>query len=197
MSVTSKLNQWAKSAKGQIKMSDCIAQYCANGTEVSASGAKLMPEKRIEEAVTKFLIVLRQTAASYDLPESVMKHIESMDMTRIHQTAKGYEVPLWFGGDLHRDSLENDLGYEGVDNIVAVFNNGYHARNYVYGWWNHHRPSGEALARSNGFEDFAWVRSRKDREALRFIQQAIMDFNGNYGTEYNVIEIAPAKIYEK
>lgn len=184
-------------------MSDCIDRYCANGTEVSANGSKVMPEKRIEEAVTKFLMVLRQTAASYDLPESVMKHIESMDMTRIHQTKKGYEVPLWFGGDLHRDSLENDLGgygrveYEGVDNIVAVFNNGYHARNYVYGWWNHHRPTGAAMAFSLHTDDFAWVRSKKDREALRFIQQAINDFNGNYGTEYNVIEIVPADIYEK
>ena len=69
---------------------------------------------------------------------------------------------------------------------MALLNNGAHAKDYVYGWWNNHSPSGSAFARSMPNDDFAWVRSKKDRDALHFIQQAVNDFNGNYGAEYNV-----------
>lgn len=136
------------------------------------------------------------TAASYDLPESVMKHIAGMSSENYIQTKDGFEIPLYFAGDLHRDSLENDLGYGGINNIVALFNNGYTASNHVYGWWNGHTSTGESVTRSNGGDNFAWVRSKIERPALRFIQQAISDFNGNYGAEYDVTAVA-AEIYEE
>ena len=82
-----------------------------------------------------------------------------------------------------------DLGYEGVDNIVALFNNGYHAKNFVYGWWDGHKATGDGVLRSGVDTDFAYVRSKKEREALRFIQQAVMDFNASYGAEYGVTAV--------
>ena len=115
----------------------------------------------------------------------------------IIQTEEGFEIPLYFEGDLHRDSLDNDLGYEGINNIVALFNNGYHAQNYVYGWWDNHSPSGAAIGHSLYNDNYAWVRSKKERDALKFIQQAISDFNGNYGSEYNITAVIAADIYEQ
>lgn len=135
------------------------------------------------------------TAASYDLPESVMKHIAGMSSENYIQTKDGFEIPLYFAGDLHRDSLENDitfnaLGFVRINNIVALFNNGYTASNHVYGAW-----FGHGTNTSSG-NNFAWVRSKIERPALRFIQQAISDFNGNYGAEYGVTAVA-AEIYEE
>lgn len=73
----------------------------------------------------------------------------------------------------------------------------YHAQNYVYGWWDNHSPSGAAIGHSLYNDNYAWVRSKKERDALKFIQQAISDFNGNYGSEYNITAVIAADIYEQ
>lgn len=197
MSLSSKLNAWIKSPQGQARLQSKLEEYNRNGIKETAAGDSVIPETRIYEAAAKFIQVLQMTAKSYDLPDSVMKHIDGMSSSGIIQTGDGFEIPLYFDGDLHRDSLENDLGYNGIDNIVALFNNGYHAQNYVYGWWDNHSPSGEAVGRSLYNDDYAWVRSKKERDALKFIQQAINDFNGNYGSEYNITAVIAADIYEQ
>lgn len=156
-------------------MKGVIEKYAKEGRDVTAAGDRLVSDKTMWEAAVKFIDIMKQTARSFDLPESVMAHIENMYSGSIVQTPRGYEVPLYFWGDLHRDSLENDLGYNGVDNIVALFNNGYHARNYVYGRWSSHDIT---------------VRSKKERDALRFIQQAVRNFNNSYGSKYNVTAVA-------
>lgn len=198
MSLSSKLNAWIKSPKGQARIQEKLEEYTRNGVEKTAAGDSVIPEVQIHKAAAKFIEILRMTAQSYNLPESVMQHIWGMESGHIIQTKDGFEIPLYFSGDLHRDSLENDLGYGGVSNIVALFNNGYHAQNYTYGWWEGHGAStAETSMRSGGDGDYAWVRSKKERDALKFIQQAIQDFNGNYGSEFNVTAIVAADIYEQ
>lgn len=190
-SIMSKAKAFSESPEGKRRMEACIEKYKMEGRTETAAGSKIVTEKMMWEAVSKFLYVMRTTAADYDLPESVIRHINSMESSsRITKTPEGFEIYLYFGGDLHRDSLDNDLGYEGIDNIVALFNNGYHAKNYVYGWWDGHRATGDSVLRSGPYNDFAWARSKKEREPLRFIQQAVADFNANYGAGYGVTAVA-------
>lgn len=192
-SIMNKVSAYAKTSAGKEKMSKRIQQYSDSGVKQTAAGDKVLTEDLMWEAVSKFLYVMRVTAADYDLPESVMKHINNMESVgRVTKVPEGFEIALYFGGDLHRDSLDNDLGYEGIENIVALFNNGYHARSYVYGWWDGHQATGDGVLRSGTSGDFAWVRSKKEREPLQFIQQAVMDFNANYGSEYGVTAVAGA-----
>lgn len=187
----SKVSAYAQSSAGKEKMNKRIQQYVSSGVKQTAAGDKILTEDKMWEAVSKFLYVMRVTAAEYGLPESVMEHINGLESAgQIRKTPDGYEIALYFEGDLHRDSLDNDLGYEGVDNIVALFNNGYHARNYVYGWWDGHKATGDGVLRSGVGTDFAWVRSKKEREPLHFIQQAVHDFNANYGADYGVTAVA-------
>ena len=187
----SKVSAYAQSSAGKEKMNKRIQQYVSSGVKQTAAGDKILTEDKMWEAVSKFLYVMRVTAAEYGLPESVMEHINGLESAgQIRKTPDGYEIALYFEGDLHRDSLDNDLGYEGVDNIVALFNNGYHARNYVYGWWEGHKATGDGVLRSGVGTDFAWVRSKKEREPLHFIQQAVHDFNVNYGADYGVTAVA-------
>lgn len=187
----SKVSAYAQSSAGKEKMNKRIQQYVSSGVKQTAAGDKILTEDKMWEAVSKFLYVMRVTAAEYGLPESVMEHINGLESAgQIRKTPDGYEIALYFEGDLHRDSLDNDLGYEGVDNIVALFNNGYHARNYVYGWWEGHKATGDGVLRSGVGTDFAWVRSKKEREPLHFIQQAVHDFNANYGADYGVTAVA-------
>ena len=195
MSLESKLAAYFKSPASKKKINAKIHEYHSSGEKRTASGSSIVPEDRMAHASAKFMELLHQNAMACNLPASVMQHIEDMASVRPIPTKDGFELPIFFGGDLHRDSLENDdTSYDGIDNIVALFNNGYHASDYVYGWWDNHSPSGAALGRSLYKDDYAWVRSVKDREALRFIQQTIADFNGNYGADYDVTAVA-ANIY--
>ena len=65
---------------------------------------------------------------------------------------------------LSRPSLDDS--FDGVDNIVRLLNNGYHAKCYVYGYWE-----------SKGIYTY----SLKDREPLHFMQDAINEYNNRYG----------------
>lgn len=58
---------------------------------------------------------------------------------------------------------------DGVDNIIALLNKGYHAQDYVYGEW----PTGSGRR----------IRSMKDRAGLWFIQNAVEKFNARFGKE--------------
>lgn len=186
-SLQQKLDAWEKSPEGQKRIQDTIDRYRKEGRKFTNAGSPLDGKARLIEAADKMISCLRSAATDAGLPVSVRAHFDSLDYTNPVEVGDGkYMVSVYFSDDLHRDSLENDLGYEGIDNIIALFNNGAHAENFVYGWWNNHSPSGEAVSRSMPGDSYAWVRSKKDREGLHFIQQAVNDFNGNYGSMYNV-----------
>ena len=175
---------------GKAKMREVIQRYKANGTGRTAAGDKIVTEADMQAAASKMIDVLRSTARSYGLPASVMRHFDSLECSKIHEMPDGSSVIyIYFGDDLHRDSLYSD-GYDGVRNIVALLNNGYHARNYVYGDWAGHSPTGESGFDGRSVGTSAYIRSRKDREGLHFIQKAIQDFNGNYGAEFHVAAVA-------
>ena len=190
-SIMKKVEAYGRSVNGKLRMKECIEKYAADGVNKTAAGDKVVTETEMWNAAAKLISVIKSTAQSHDLPASVMRHFDMLHCSKIYQMPDGTSVIyIYFGGDLHRDSLYSE-GYDGVDNIVALLNNGYHARNYVYGWWDNHKPTGDNSYRSGGFDSSdAWVRSRKDREGLGFIQQAIQDFNGNYGADFNVTAIA-------
>jgi len=188
-----KAEAWSRTPEGQRRMKEVIDRYRKEGRTTTAAGSRLDSRAMLIEAADKMMLILRRAAMEANLPSSVMKHFDSMTYGNPIALSDGtYMLGIYFTDDLHRDSLENDYtNYEGVDNIIALFNNGAHAEDYVYGWWNGPSPSGEAIAHSmTGTEDYAWVRSKKDREGLYFIQQAVADFNGNYGSQYNVTATA-------
>lgn len=214
MSIDSKFNQWAKSPEGRAKISGKMEEYYKKGISRTKSGDDIVSEKRIAIAASKFRRCLESAARDAGLPDSVMAHILSMDYNpKPIYVGDGFEILFLFGGDLHRDSLEDGSDYyngafgghtgsvrtgeTGIENIIALFNNGAKAQDYTYGWWNGHKATGDASFRSASPEgDFAWVRSKKDRAPLHFIQQAIDDFNGNYGSELNMTAVA-AEVYKK
>lgn len=80
-------------------------------------------------------------------------------------------------GSLQRDSLDLNNYPEGLHNIVLLFAKGYHARDYVYGWW---------IDRYGNHGD---VRSKKDRDGNDFLVEAIDEFNGGIGKGIAVAEL--------
>lgn len=189
-SIVKKVNAYSRSVRGKLKAKECLEKYRTDGVRRTAAGGNVITEAEMWEAASKLIEVLRSTAQSYSLPASVMKHFDSLTCSAIHTMPDGTSVIyIYFGDDLHRDSLYSD-GYDGIGNIVALLNNGYHAKSYVYGHWDNHAPRGESVLDGRSTDTFAFIRSRKDREGLNFIGQAIKDFNSNYGADYNATSVA-------
>lgn len=189
-SISKKVEAFARTAKGKKMMEAQISQYAKNGTTKTAAGSRVLTEADMYTAAVKMIQVLQLTAQSYSLPHSVMEHFNRLEASKIYETPDGSSIIyIYFGGDLHRNSLYSDE-YDGISNIVALLNNGYHAKDYVYGSWDGHSPTGESKFGGRSIGTSAYIRSRKDREGLKFIQQAISDFNGNHGSDYNVTAVA-------
>lgn len=182
--IMGKLQAYANTSVGKKRMKDCIQNARDTGKPL-ASGEEVVGKKQMLEMANALAGMIRKR-----LPASISDVGETLSVSDPKRHADGsYEVILSFDANaLHRDSLENDRGgYDGIDNIVALFNNGYQAKNYWYGWWDGHRPSsGDVSYRSGSDGEYAWVRSRKEREALQFMQDAEAEFNSIYGVKYNV-----------
>lgn len=196
-SIMSKAKAFSESPEGKRRMKTCLEKYEKEGRTSTGAGDKLITEKMMLKAASKLIHMMKTTAASYNLPESVMKHFDSLKCSAPVKLNDGATVIyIYFEDDLHRDSLEDGSDYyggkfggytgEGINNIIALFNNGANAKDYTYGWWNGHHATGDGVLRSGYDNDFAWTRSKKEREALHFIQQAVMDFNTSYGAVYGV-----------
>lgn len=186
-SIQNILKDYENSDKGKKHIQSIVKAYQDKGISTTRGGGRILTDEDMYEAAAKFIHVLNLTADEYDLPDSIKKHFRTMGYSKIHKLADGTEVIwIYFTDDLSRQSLYSD-GYDGVENIVALFNKGYEAKNFVYGDWDGHSPTGEARVDNRSIESSAYIRSRIKREGLHFMQQAVSDFNGNYGSDYNVI----------
>lgn len=175
-SIMNKVGAYSRSVNGKLRMRECIQRYSDEGKGKTEAGDKIITEKDMHMAAAKMIQVLRSTAQSYALPASVMSHFDSLDTSSIIEMPDGSSIIyIYFGEDLHRDSLA-PKDYSGIDNVVALINNGYGEHPSMAKVWGEWRG-----ARIHGLTQ---------RTGLHFIQQAVQDFNGNYGSDYNVTAIA-------
>lgn len=172
--IMGKLNEFANSSEGKKVMADKIRSY-KNGSDphVTATGrtyggGKIMTDRQMIFAAKKLIEIVRSTAASSGLPNSVMEHIESLDYTMPFELPDGSKgIQIYISDNPKRESLYPQK-YAGVDNIVAIFNNGYTAGDFVYGKW--HGNS---------------VRSLDKRQGSFFMQKAVDQFLAAY-SEFDV-----------
>ena len=196
-SIMGKVAKFAKSPKGQKMIQKVLAEHQKSGQPL-ANGTIVVGEKEMREASNALIEIIRR-----HLPESIAVTGASLTSSVPRKLPTGeYECVISFGADaIRRESLETEntdrdpSGHtgEGVNNIVALFNNGYRAQGYAYGDWRGHGIT--YLFNSPG-ESFSWVRSRKEREALHFMQEAIAEFNNTYSSKYGATAILGAE-YQK
>lgn len=123
-----------------------------------------------EEVATKFMQVLRGSIESSGLSANAQSAISDFECTSPIDMGNGtYLIKVYFDGDLSRPSLYPEK-YGGLNDLAEMLNDGMHAKNHVYGMWH-----GE------------YIRSRTVFPGTHFMEQAVSDFMGNYGTEYGVI----------
>lgn len=194
-SVMKKVGEYAKSPDGIKKQKAILDKYRKEGVRKTGSGDRVITMSDMEDASSKLALAIINSARSYagmsgsgGIPPSVMSLIETLDYTKPMEMSDGsYVVNMYFcladRDALYRPSLSD--AYDGVNNIIALFNSGYSANGYVYGYWDNHQYTGEwNTLRQNLGDNFAYIRSRKERDGLYFMQSGVDDFNGNYGSYY-------------
>ena len=173
-SIMKKVNDWSKTDEGKRRMQKCIDDSLDRGSLTTPSGAEIIPRKWIVEMSQKFVDILCSIARSYDVPQSVLNHMEFVraDVSVVDRKAV---VDVYFSGNQHRDSLMPET-YDGVDNVIAVLKNGY--------------AENEKIAKVCGDWHGIRVHGLTERTGMHFIQQAVDSFNRIYGAEYNVTSVA-------
>lgn len=162
----------------------------------SASGERLVGEGSGKAIPTKaemrtiandFVKILTNEAG--EVPGSIAAILQStMMIGPIEQSDNIFVYEIVIPRDLHRESLWPEQ-YDGVDNIIALFDEGYTASNYVYGqkYGPREYTSDEIVhgrKRMAGRENR--IRSRISREPLNFMNNAAEAFNSKYSSIYNV-----------
>lgn len=184
-SIMKKVRRYATSKDGKKRMSDVLEKYRKEGRDRTEGGSEVLTKTRMAELATELISILKTTAASYDLAASVMRHFDTLDYIFQDLGDGKFECFIYFNDDLSRDSLETDYNQgEGINNIIALFNNGYVASAPKYGWWNGHTPTGESGYRSGLNSTSAYVKGTQARPSLRFMQTAIEDFYSKYAKQY-------------
>lgn len=174
-SITAKLKKWETSKNGAKALSDKVSEYVISNKSTTSAGYKVITMRDMEN-MSKLLIRTMKANASL-LPDSVAAHFSSLVSTAPKKMKDGrYQIEISFADDLSRPSLEPGK-YGGVDNIVAIFNNGYP------------RNSGRVKAIENvsGFWHGEYIHAKGSRPALNFMQASVDEFNAKYGALYDVI----------
>lgn len=169
-SIISQAEASIKTSKRQSESKE-IAFSKINGSSATA-----------EKAARKFIEVLKSVveakgSAGY-LGSTAISAATSLVSSEPYKAGDYIAIDINFSGDLFRASLVPGK-YDGVDNIVALLNNGYDTGGkHVYGMW-HGKP----------------YRSLTYRNGAHFIQEAVDEFNRLYASEYGVIEINVSNKY--
>lgn len=195
-SISQKCKEWSETPEGKQRMKAAISENARAGRAATGCGGKITTLADMRRLSAEMIRMLQMAAAdaSYGLPDSVKAHFNSLDYIVTDGGDGSYEVAIYFRDDLSRPSLWNDQDYEGIHNIVALFNNGYVASAQTYGWWEGHRPTGEWSSYASGGYDAAdaYIRSNIGRPSLHFMQRAVEDFLSKYQAHYNVqVELDP------
>lgn len=174
-----------------------------SGSKVQIGNGKMISRDYLERVVPRgFQFILTDIAKGAGVPDSVLNSIaKGIRIGKLKNKGNKFTVDITFDEkEIHRESLYDDEYPDGLLNIIALFNSGYSAGNYVYGWWDNHEQLGIAASESAyrsgiGMKD-AFVRSRKEREGLWFVSDAIDAFNDTYKS-YGIKAIDKTGLYTK
>lgn len=170
-SILDKVYAWERSDKGQKKIQGAVNKYVRNNVSRTKAGSRVVTQRDMLDAARKLVKTIKDTAHGCDLPTSVLAHFDSLSIGKLQRQADdSYTIEINFTDDLTRESLQPEK-YGGVRNIIAIFNNGYPAD----------RSRSEAISHVAGYWHGKETVALEFRPGLYFLQDAVNDFNMNYG----------------
>lgn len=170
-SILDKVYAWERSDKGQKKIQSTVNKYVRNNVSRTKASSRVVTQRDMLDAARKLVQTIKDTAHGCDLPTSVLAHFDSLNIGKLQRQADdSYTIEINFTDDLTRESLQPEK-YGGVRNIIAIFNNGYPAD----------RSRSEAISHVAGYWHGKETVALEFRPGLYFLQDAVNDFNMNYG----------------
>ena len=134
-SIIPAFDKYVKSSAGKAKLNESIKTLSKNGN--------ITPQVDMDLAAQTMIEILQRNAGSV-LPPSVRAHYDTLSYTLI-PSDKTPMAEINFGGEVSRLSLLIASGSrkgqrtgDGIDNIVALFDNGYTCSKQVFGIWEGH-----------------------------------------------------------
>ena len=127
----------------------------------------------VEEAAAKFAGVLYLSIRSAGLHPNVEERLANLEYGNPHKVGdKQYEIYVWFEEDLTRESMSTKKEYYPVD-LAELYNDGVdHVMKQIF----------EHI-------DNILLTSTTVILDTHFMEQAIIDFMGNYASDYHVTDI--------
>jgi len=180
-SINAKVNRWIRSTEGKRRIAATLKEYQDSGRKYTDAGSPIVNETVVRSIVEGFIALVRMTAQHSGVPQSVMRNINSLRITRLTKNDMSYDVELNFWDDLSRPSLQPSLYPQGVDNIISLLNSGYYASHSIKGVWA-----------SRGFR----VKSRQSFGGYHFMEDAVKTFLANPTVQEYGIKIELAEEYE-
>lgn len=180
--IMSKLKIFLGSQEGKDIVDDYIQRCIYYGRSLTSNGTEIVTFDIMKRAADRLIQKVRETAASKNLPESVMSHFSSLTATEPIplNNNKLYKIEISFSDNLSRLSFQIAHGKkkgqytgEGIENIVSLFDTGMDAGRMAYGLWI-------------GYEMLGPVAGLTHRDELRFMSEAVSEFNYEWGELYHV-----------
>ena len=135
--------------------------------------------KTPQDAANKFIEVLQNEIMRNPKLVNISELLLNLSYSTPIKTGKNtYSIEVSFVNNLAKESLYPQEYGDGIQNIAALFNNGYSAKSPVYGYWHGNR-----------------IKSLETRNATNFIGNAIDSFMSLYSLEYGVLNIDASDIY--
>jgi len=147
------------------------------GNKRLRGGGKVRTIKDMEAQADELIEIIRSS-----LPASIRDVGSSITRGPVTMNSNGtFEIQIHFDPSaIRRSSLYEKKYPQGVDNIVALLNNGTDASGSVYGPWAGHEDitgaSGGMWKMHEDDDGNVIMKSRPKREALLFIQKSVIEF---------------------
>lgn len=193
-SIMDKVRKFSKTDKGKSIMNDKIRSYMHDGVSRTNGNSTIATESDMiheaEKLKRSILDTVQSLVASGELPECIYQIVNEMNIEMPFERKSfidgetQYEMGLWFDDDMiKRQSLmrvdNKDIRTgNGINNIVAMFNNGVDTDKTVFGIWENHLG-----------EEIFVGKSKNKRPALRFMQDGIESYKKYLMTEYGGMNI--------
>lgn len=176
-SVVSKASSYISNSKSKKVKTAINKSFSKGGSKMSNNP---------EEAAQKLASMVKQYAESSGLPKPVAEIASVLNCNAPIYNGDGTAtVDINFGDDLYRSSLSPSR-YDGIENIIALYNNGVDkcsegtVMNQIWGYWH-----GD------------YVGSRTYIPSTHFIQDAVNGFKASFSGIYNVINVKIDEEYEQ
>lgn len=184
--ILDKANKYTKTERFKREKDKLVSSALLGRITLGAGSGLQNNIENATSAADKFISVLRNEISTHvgslyskgQFSELALDVLDDIVHGAPYSDGERVYIDIMFTDKRHRESLDPASYSEGIDNIIALLNNGYKANGAVFGDWTDHE----------GIEhEDQW--SVHTRGGAHFVEQAVMDFMGNYATDYNVIDI--------